>query len=481
VTVKSHAPDKFPLTGKHVEVDCRRCHDRGKFTGLPMDCQGCHLDRHAGRLGEECKACHESALTDGWPAAANTFGPKHDELLTFSLKGAHAEIACADCHKKGAQFSQATAKICTTCHNDVHGGAFGEECADCHRTATKDWHDREPFDHRVQADFALVASHSNLPCGDCHVPAAAGPEGVVAQLDSACSECHTDPHGGAASIDCEQCHAPHDWMLTTFNHNVTGWPLRGRHRVAACSSCHANNSFTGLTTVCADCHATQRPGTHARTTWDCDDCHKPTVWLQADHGPHKTGDCTSCHDRQMAAGHRFEAEACGDCHRPPMWTPIFFSHSRDTGWALRGAHAALSAPTSCGTCHTGVGQPASGQCSECHAEGSNHFWISDNCAGCHQPTRFTHVSKVGGFLSLAHPGFGADRSGLRGVHAIADCTSCHTGEGMTMGGSGATCTSCHSAPAGTSPNHGPAWSECHDCHEPFPGWPAKRGWRANIP
>ncbi len=53
MTVDGHVPDRFPLEDKHAEVACRRCHDRGRFVGVPTQCQGCHLDRHAGRLGEE--------------------------------------------------------------------------------------------------------------------------------------------------------------------------------------------------------------------------------------------------------------------------------------------------------------------------------------------------------------------------------------------------------------------------------------------
>lgn len=431
ITAQAHEP---ALVGKHQQVDCADCHDRGVFVGAPTQCAGCHLDRHAGRFGDACADCHDPA-SDSFREAGKGFGPKHDELLTFALRGAHADIACADCHKQGAQFSQATAKLCTTCHSDTHGGAFGPQCADCHRTERKDWHDRQPFDHRVQADFALVASHSNLPCGACHLPVRAGD--VAMPLDSDCSECHTDPHGGSASLDCAQCHGPHGWELTTFNHNTTGWPLKASHRLAACTDCHANNSFTGTTTECADCHAQQRPGDHVFDSWQCDDCHTPTTWMA-----------------------------------------VRFDHSRDAGWALRGAHAGFASMGACGSCHRpGQPPPDAATCSPCHtADDSTHLWASRNCAGCHQPTSFRHVSKIGGFLAQAHPGFGGDQSGLRGAHAVTECSSCHMAGGATMG---QICANCHGAPA--NPPHGADWTQCHDCHDPFPGWPAKKGWRANMP
>ena len=52
----------------------------------------------------------------------------------------------------------------------------------------------------------------------------------------------------------------------------------------------------------------------------------------------------------------------------------------------------------------------------------------------------------------------------------------HQAGGGTMG---QVCASCHAPPA--NPPHAADWTECHDCHDPFPGWPAKRGWRANMP
>ena len=179
------------------------------------------------------------------------------------------------------------------------------------------------------------------------------------------------------------------------------------------------------------------------------------------------------------ADHLFPADACGDCHRPTTWMASTFDHARDTGWGLKGAHAALAAPGNCDRCHASQGAPVSASCDQCHAEGARHFWTNDACGDCHQPTHWSHVSKIGGFLASAHTGFGADTSGLRGAHAVADCSSCHLSEGTTLGGAGQACADCHSMPA--APAHGPAWTECHDCHDPFPGWPAKRGWRQNMP
>src|SRR4030065_411722 len=60
-----HALTTFPLTGKHLEVECTGCHADGVFAGTATECVACHEEPqfHLGLLGASCGDCH---TIDGW-------------------------------------------------------------------------------------------------------------------------------------------------------------------------------------------------------------------------------------------------------------------------------------------------------------------------------------------------------------------------------------------------------------------------------
>ena len=85
----------FPLVGLHVAVPCFACHRSAAYKGTPQDCVDCHAadDRHKGSLGRDCGSCHSAS---GW----NLWEFDHGKATRFALTGAHANVACAGCHKQ---------------------------------------------------------------------------------------------------------------------------------------------------------------------------------------------------------------------------------------------------------------------------------------------------------------------------------------------------------------------------------------------
>lgn len=103
-----HAATRFALTGRHAGTACTACHEplegatrpAPAFGGEPTACAGCHRDVHQGTMTRtaaetdqvDCARCH---VTTDW--LAERFD--HDRDSRFALKGGHAKVACAACHK----------------------------------------------------------------------------------------------------------------------------------------------------------------------------------------------------------------------------------------------------------------------------------------------------------------------------------------------------------------------------------------------
>ncbi|RME20185.1 MAG: hypothetical protein D6800_13395, partial [Candidatus Zixiibacteriota bacterium] len=106
VSVFDHKTTDWPLTGKHGTVACGRCHrvKHGKktrvvFAKIPTDCAGCHATVHGGQFADNngkgntrCERCH---VTDNWQPSKFD----HTRDARFVLDGAHARVACKECHK----------------------------------------------------------------------------------------------------------------------------------------------------------------------------------------------------------------------------------------------------------------------------------------------------------------------------------------------------------------------------------------------
>ncbi len=273
--LKRHERTKFPLQGAHQKAKCNLCHVDRKLKGQPTECAGCHLDIHQGRFGEDCARCHDESAFK--PA------PKFNHATTgFALQGPHGRVACASCHGGGKQkdlTKSEAPRACASCHAPGHGPELGQDCASCHPMSDGAFANakRDRFDHGTTA-FPLERRHQLLACKRCH-PAPVEGRAQMAPTGR-CGTCHLDPHKGNNSNDCVMCHEPDRWRLARFDHDAAGWPLRGRHSVAPCASCHTNQRWFGLTTDCFDCHALDAargasiaPGAHPFGRLECTDCH----------------------------------------------------------------------------------------------------------------------------------------------------------------------------------------------------------------
>ena len=146
-----HTRTKFPLGGRHAPVACAKCHESKtqvfpagpgtavRLTGLATTCVSCHQDVHLGQFGatgQRCETCHTD---QAFKLTAYTH--KNAAQAAFFV-GAHRKAACSGCHTaatgqfaagRGTAVRYAIDTACTSCHRDVHNGALGPKCADCHR------------------------------------------------------------------------------------------------------------------------------------------------------------------------------------------------------------------------------------------------------------------------------------------------------------------------------------------------------------
>lgn len=122
-----HGLSTFPLVGKHADLACATCHQSARFKDARADCAGCHRedDPHKGAYKGDCAGCHNPS---GWANWVFDHG-----RTPFPLDGRHQDLACTACHRRGRPLLTAS---CGSCHqgDDIHQGAFGAECGQCHTT-----------------------------------------------------------------------------------------------------------------------------------------------------------------------------------------------------------------------------------------------------------------------------------------------------------------------------------------------------------
>ena len=326
----------------------------------------------------------------------------------FALTGKHVQATCASCHL-GNRYKD-TPTQCAACHapDDVHGGARGAGCADCHQTTG--WTGTR-YDHLKTSGFALTGAHSSLDCRTCHKTS-----NFKDPLPRDCAGCHRsdDPHATRFGAGCEKCHAASGWTPSSFDHTRDGkFELRGAHEKLNCHVCHTGViASQKLGTECAGCH--RADDVHAgNLDTDCAQCHGVETWrghLQFDHdfstyplvGLHVAVPCFACHrstsfkDARQTCVDCHEADDrhkgslgrdCETCHSVNGWNLWQFDHGKSTKFALTGAHSKVA----CEGCHK---QPAhlaklSQDCAACHAEDDVHLGqYGRQCQRCHVTTTF---------------------------------------------------------------------------------------------
>ncbi len=480
-----HAKTDYPLTGKHADVSCDKCHldprldlkknDRGQPIPVyrPLahqECSTCHQDPHRGGLGAACGKCHQ---TSGF-RAINRQAFDHDRTR-YPLRGRHAAVACDKCHG----FSSGKSRnppfaTCTACHTDAHGGTAtlaGKtvDCASCH---TVDGFKPSTFtvvQHR-QAKYPLEGRHQQVKCASCHIksppgiPAARlGTSGVwMRPAATQCRDCHADDHGTqlASRADrgnCAACHNVDGWKPSTFGlsaHASLRLPLEGRHAEIACSACHGP-ARKGLPPL---------PGSQV--------LGKAAVALKL-----KEIECVSCHvdpheGRFAAAGLHPQPKGCPACHDTRTYRPSVIdamAHQR-YAFPLEGAHRAVP----CLACHEEMKRTAPARSSLLLAvtRGATLTFAvtKQSCQSCHQSPHGDQFAarKDGGACESCHgvdgfrpaSRFNHDRDAtfsLKGAHASVPCAKCHASRPDASGKPRAIyrpvsgkCESCHGDARGPS-------------------------------
>lgn len=353
----------FALTGVHATLPCTACHIGGKFAGTPTACVNCHQadlqsatnpNHVAAGFSTDCSQCHN---TTTWTTA--TFD--HNAISGFPLTGAHATVACTQCHI-GGNFATAP-RTCNGCHmtdynqatnpNHVQAG-FPTDCSLCHSTV--DW-TSATFDHSKTA-FPLTGAHLTVQCAQCHV------NNNFTTVATNCNACHlteynqtTNPNHTQSGfpLNCALCHGTTDWTSATFDHSKTAFPLTGAHLTVPCASCHVGNNYTTVPTDCYSCHKADYTGVqnpnHVASVFPttCATCHTTTTWAGATFNhtwfPIYSGThakvWTTCADCHLDASN-YNSFSCTNCH----------THNQTSTDSIhRSVRGYSYTPTACYQCH----------------------------------------------------------------------------------------------------------------------------------
>jgi hypothetical protein len=430
-----HKATGFLLEGAHQKLECEKCHEASKIIaadvnaaassklkgflnrtmlGLGTACIACHEDVHWNELGDKtCETCHNQS---DWKQVTQEFD--HDKQTKYPLKGAHRDVRCEKCHKELNKpldkiqvhmFTGLAFETCTSCHEDKHKGAFGQNCLECHSERTfRLTSGKNVFDHE-KSRFPLLGQHKALKCEACHTKV--GQFKLTASFDT-CTDCHKDPHQGYfkkpnGDIYCDQCHNENGFLPALFGvmeHARTNFALDGAHLAQPCFRCHLKNDkqiYRWESTTCSTCHASVHGSQFSNYRSDgnwCEACHRTADWtdLSFDHnktkfaleGKHASIPCEKCHlskdqivqyqdlDLRCIACHsdvhqaQFKSESCDKCHGFAEWSIDPFDHLGLTQFPLDGQHNKLQ----CGACHkfeSGLNtirfKPIKHDCQDCHS------------------------------------------------------------------------------------------------------------------
>lgn len=510
-----------PLAKAHAALEgdrkCQSCHASGAQI-VEARCTECHADvgsdrqrrasLHGGAFrGQRCASCHVEHLGRSvslvrWPGPE----PKRfDHAQTgFLLKGAHAKVACADCHdqrnERGAPTFLRAEPRCASCHEDPHEDRFGARCETCHTESSFTKLDLGTFDHAL-ARFPRDGAHAQVDCAGCH----GKPAKYSGLAFDDCGSCHEDAHEGRLEGACKTCHATEAWTKIVMPRRAhPELSLAAGHERAACKSCHdqglARPPRAGA--ACASCHA---PVHEAPFGDRCESCHGGITWLGLPEvvgrrahaktafplrGLHGDVACEGCHQPELPRGERYRElafEQCASCHADvhrgtlaehgdcaTCHDPLGFAPSRVQptvhaafGFALEGNHAA----TACSGCHQQPSAPRLAwslprdRCQDCHQNPHGTQFAREmqdgGCAHCHQPSGW----RMPKFEHTAWP--------LTGAHARAACSGCHAPTESDRGalaiasyrGAPRACSGCHDdVHAGQFRTSAPERS-CESCHD----------------
>ncbi|MDQ7051480.1 MAG: cytochrome C [candidate division KSB1 bacterium] len=445
------------LSNPHAFLDglsqCLKCHTLGAGMSKTK-CLDCHkeldvrLKKQKGYhhtvvnvQGKSCESCHSEHAGRNfqlvhWPNGMQRFDHR---LAGYILKGKHKALKCRQCHQPKfivADLKKLQPKInlkktflglgtaCLSCHFDEHRRQLSRSCTRCHTENA--WKPAVKFDHN-RTRFRLTGKHRRVACGKCHPKVRDRRTRVKAKrffvkyrglAFQSCENCHRDAHDGQFGKNCKKCHQTSGWKRIrtgNFNHDLTRFPLRGKHTEVACIQCHKSGDMTRPLAFqrCDMCHRDEHEGqfAHRRDGGRCESCHTvqgflPALFSRQDHsqtrfaltGAHLATPCVACH--KMRRGfkgrqirnftfastechachediHRGQfsklkpVKACRECHFTTEWTELKFDHNRDSRFKLEGAHRQVA----CSDCHKRVRfkkwvfvlyRPINPGCKTCH-------------------------------------------------------------------------------------------------------------------
>ncbi|MGD9790189.1 MAG: hypothetical protein AB7Q00_01975 [Phycisphaerales bacterium] len=453
----------------------------------------------------------------------------HSHVGGLSLQGAHDRLECTKCHanakteflREGQKRFLGLDQTCTTCHDDVHKGELGPNCAECHGQL-------EPFKKAPlfahPETFPLNDGHSGLLCSQCHFE----PK-VYTGLTTICADCHmgdfdkttNPPHALAGlSTTCVDCHNTVTWDTTTYTHAAT-FPLVGAHDALRCAECHTEGPKQDRTVAfntshsCVACHESPHPASMLDAVAaltpgldTCQVCHEAGDRSWSRSISRLSPELHNTTGFSLAKPH--DTQACVECHvgidetraeKPPRptWSVTFQKRAQNDCEACHkdphdSQFAAAPYENRCVTCH------AMDAFFPCHFDLSMHektrFPLDGShravaCAACHKVEndirRFKEVTMVcadchedvhkGKFDAEGLPVTIAGKTGCARCHTTMDfhditwTVDQHkiwTGEALTGKHAQAACNDCHRrdpAPRGSLAAFKPASKACSDCHD----------------
>lgn len=454
-----HTETGWPLTGKHADMDCPKCHTKSRksvatgqliqrktYLGNNSACSSCHKSPHQNKkaLFQQCYKCHD---TNAWEKRDQP-NFNHSKETKFALTGSHEVVDCIKCHTKKVWAPIPMA--CVNCHADPHDGQFGKTCNTCHNTqsfksasaaaggaagaaapgvpvkgaaALKGGKGAAAgtgqsskltagFDH-AKTQFPLTGKHKAVTCKSCHGP-------VIGKMDNFqdCVGCHKNPHGTQfqarwTNKACSDCHSTEGFRKLKFNHNQDSrFEILGKHKLVKCASCHTKGRFRWLdsTPDCKVCHADPHKGQFEPKP--CASCHNYDGFKMSKSAPSTLGAKTAGVPTSSSA----------------MPSMAGFNHDQ-TGFPLVGRHQAVT----CDNCHVGGKFKDIGRaCNSCH----NDFHKGElgfECERCHSPmTSFNDVE----FNHNREAKFRID-----GAHVKNECNQCHWNNKYKFGDF--SCSTCH--------------------------------------
>lgn len=311
---------------------------------------------HVNKIPDTCQDCHS---TKAWSPV------ELEDHFWWPLQNKHANLKCEACHESGFRAGD-TSKDCQSCHRKDYDEAtepkhagFPLDCTLCH---TDTGFKPSSFKH----PWPLDGAHATTPCASCHT----GDPPAYKGTPTDCRSCHQadydtakNPiHQGVFATTCADCHTASSWRPSTYVHV---WPLRGKHVLVPCNSCHTGSppKYEGTATDCFGCHqgdyaASPFPN-HGTFPHTCQDCHVMSGWKPAITGLHpessfpiKTGThadprikCMDCHVLAKGASTGGQNADCVNCHLGSHVRPAI-----DTKHVQLGVTAYPAVPTTTNFC-----------------------------------------------------------------------------------------------------------------------------------